>query len=305
MTRAQNNICGLNAWAQAPALTCKPGQTCDGWENGEEEEEEEEEEQEEEEEEFDIGSDVICGEIEHFGGLCVDMDDTSEMNTVLTSAGCSREFCYTTKGYLKDKATDKCLTVSDPSMYDDQVKFGSCNNAYTWNTTEKGFKINAGEGFCWHPRGGLESPAEDSNVVIWSGCEEDRLTFQIKDTLCWEEVAGQKLGKKMKNDEGKKLKSKKLDKAKNMCMETKGCKGIHNNGKVYTLCSGKKLKPSKETHSAFTVVPCNQSCDSGTVKCEDGECREQCGEEEEAEGDCPGGTTRCSDGVCRHEHMCQ
>merc|ERR1712098_323989 len=132
---------------------------------------------EEEEEEFDVGTDVHCGEIEHFGGLCVDLDDTADMNAVLTSAGGSREFCYTSKGYLKDQATDKCLTVTDPSKYDEFVRFGSCKDAATWSTTEKGFKVNAESGFCWHPKNGAAQPEEDTNVVIWAGCDEDRLTF--------------------------------------------------------------------------------------------------------------------------------
>ena len=309
MSRSQENICGINSMAQAPTLTCKPGQTCDGWENGDGEGNDGEEE-EEEEKEFNIGRDVMCGEIKHYGGLCVDMDDTAAMNTVLTTAGCSREFCYTSKGYLQDKATDKCLTVSDsPGTNSDVITFGSCKDSYTWETTGKGFKIDLPEGSCWHPKGGSANPAEDTNVEIQSECDEDRNLFQMKETLCWEEVAGHKLGKKMMDADGKKLKAKKLDRAKNMCMATKGCKGINakestEGEKVYLLCSGNKTKPSKTTDSVFQVVSCNDSCEAGTMRCEDGECREKCGKEEEEEGKCPGGTTRCSDGVCRHEHMC-
>ena len=314
MSRAQSNICGINGWAQAPQLTCKAGQTCDGWDNGDEEKEEEkekeEEEKEEEEKKFNIGKIVMCGEIKHFGGLCVDMDDTKNQTAVLTSAGCDRSFCYTSKGYLQDKATKKCLTVSSPSTPDDKVRFGACKSAYTWKTTEKGFRVNADSGFCWHPQGGLEKPAEDTNVVVWEGCDEDRLTFQIRRVLCWEQFAGSKMTKPMTDEEGKKIKTKKLKNAMNMCMELrdKGCLGLTGNGKNYKLCSGKKPKASKKsTDSAYQVVPCDKACPAGKMRCPDKECRENCSEQEKDKdgSECPGGTTRCSDGICRHEHMCK
>jgi len=80
------------------------------------------------------------------------------------------------------------------------------------------------------------------------------------------------------------------------------CTGIYSkNGKMF-LSSAKKVKDSKKSSDkVFRVVDCEESCDSGTMRCEDGECRSQCEEDDDT---CPDGTTLCDDGVCKHEHMC-
>jgi hypothetical protein len=76
------------------------------------------------------------------------------------------------------------------------------------------------------------------------------------------------------------------------------------------MCAAKKLKPAKkENQKVYKIVPCDESCDAGTMRCKDGKCREKCQEDDNDDKDdndeCPGGTTRCKDGVCRHEHMCK
>ena len=117
MSRAQDNICNINSYAQRPTLECKEGMTCDGWtDNGDEEEEEEEEI------EFEMGDDIECGDIVHFGERCVDMDDTSSMNAVLSSM-CNRDICYTSNGYLRDQATDMCLTVDSSDVSIPRIRF--------------------------------------------------------------------------------------------------------------------------------------------------------------------------------------
>ena len=120
MSRAQNNICNINRYAQRPILECKEDKTCEGWsENDSNNGESEEIEWEEEEAEFKLGNDVECGEIAHFGDKCVDMDDSAAMNAVLTSM-CNRKICRTSNGYLRDYASDMCLTVSDVTVSDAQ-----------------------------------------------------------------------------------------------------------------------------------------------------------------------------------------
>ena len=60
---------------------------------------------------MDVGEKVECGEILHFGGLCLDLDDTVDKWVVLTTEGCTRDICLTEDEYLQDKATRSCLTT--------------------------------------------------------------------------------------------------------------------------------------------------------------------------------------------------
>ena len=293
MSRKQNNICLINTAATVPTFECRPGKKCKKWDGNEEDEEEEEED-----EDFDVGKPVKCGEIKHYGGRCVDLSNSGN-EAVLTDIGCDREFCLTDKGYLKDKVTDKCLTTSNPNRNDNPITFGICTTASKWEETEKGFKIQHNSGKCWHPFHGSARPHNGNKIVIYSGCDEDRLTFKIEASLCWEEVSGKKLSKKLG---GEVKKMKKLDAAKDMCVETDGCKGIYfTKGKHYLSSSGKPKSSKKKGDKVFVMADCSEACQAGEQRCEDGECREKCDEEDE---DCPPGTTRCPDGICKHEHMC-
>lgn len=308
MSRAQDNICNINLYAQTPVLECKAGQTCEGWESNFDGDEEEEEE-EEEDADFDFGDYVKCGEIKHFGDLCVALDDTSAMNAVLSATGCSEEFCLTTKGYIRDSTTGKCLTA-DPGQNNDFVTFGACQSAETWTETDRGLKINE-SGRCWHPNGGSSNPQENTNVVIYDGCDADKNEFMIVPNMCWEEMANSKLGQKIKQN-GKAQKSKKFKKAVRMCEENEKCKGLHYNSKTYILCASGKPKDASSSNKAIVMMPCDETCDAGFERCADGECRESCnGDDDEEDGDedddndgCPAATIRCEDGVCKHEHMC-
>ena len=48
---------------------------------------------------------------------------------------------------------------------------------------------------------------------------------QFEEEICWEEVANSKLGKKIHGADGKAIKSKKLNKAKDACVEHQDCNG--------------------------------------------------------------------------------
>ncbi|KAL5260124.1 hypothetical protein ACHWQZ_G010296 [Mnemiopsis leidyi] len=279
---------------------CRPGQKCKKWDGNDDDKEEEEEE-----EDFDVGEPVKCGKIKHFGGRCVDLSNSGN-EAVLTDIGCDREFCLTDKGYIKDKVTDKCLTTSDPDRNDNLITFGICKTARTWAETKKGFKIQHSSGKCWHPLGGSANPPNENKIVIYSGCDEDRLTFRIEASMCWEEQSGKKLSKKVG---GKLKKLRKLDVAKDMCVETEGCTGIYfTKGRYYLSSSDKPqssseklLSSKKKGDKVFVMTDCSEACQAGEQRCEDGKCREKC---EKNDDDCPPGTTRCPDGVCKHVHMC-
>ena len=99
----------------------------------------------------------------------------------------------------------------------------------------------------------------------------------------------------------KKLSS--LDEAKDRCVEDEDCKAVYfDSSKRHYMLSGLKLKRSRDPKDKiFTVEKCKTTCDAGKQRCEDGECREKCSEEDD---DCPAGTTLCPDGVRKHIHMC-
>merc|ERR1712096_197907 len=202
MSRDQDNICNINLYAQRPYLERKKNAECPGWEESWDGGDDDEEEMEDPDADFELGADSVCGEIEHFGELCVDMDETAAKNAVLTSM-CDREFCLTSNGYIRDKASDLCLTVSDPNQNDGYVSFGACNSAEQWEISEQdGIRIKDSSDKCWHPLGGLNNPSEDTQVVIYDGCNEDRLVFDFQEAMCWEEVSNSKLNQKLRSSSG-------------------------------------------------------------------------------------------------------
>merc|ERR1712176_171902 len=300
MSRNQDNICLINTFATLPLFECRKGQKCKKWDGGSEDDDDDKEE-EDEDKGFDTGKPVKCGAIKHFGGKCVDLADSGS-GAVLTDIGCDREFCLTDKGYIQDKVTDKCLTISDPNRNNNLITFGACNGAHKWSETAKGFKIQARSGKCWHPYGGSPNPRNECKICIYSGCNDDRLTFKITESLCWEEISGKKLGKKLKNSKGKPLKANDVDDAKELCLETKGCKGLYlPKGKYFLSGSNKGQDSKKKGDKIFVITDCSKACAAGEQRCEDGECKERCDDDDD---DCPPGTTRCPDGVCKHVHMC-
>ena len=297
MSRDQENICLINTVATIPTFKCRNNQQCDKWDG------DDEGEKEDEGDDYDVGDAVKCGSIKHFGGRCVDLDDSESKGAILTDIGCDRQFCLTDKGYVQDKVTNLCLTTSNPNQSGSLITFGACNGAQKWSKTSDGFQVQGGSN-CWHPKAGSPKPDNESEILVWSRCDSNRnrMTFKITNNLCWEEISGKKLGKKLEGDDNNQLIEKELDDAKELCLETSGCKGLHyNKKKGYQLCGSNKPKDGKNKDKIFVITDCSKACAAGEQRCDDGECREKCDGDDD---DCPPGTTRCSDGNCRHIHMC-
>merc|ERR1712176_1118905 len=141
----------------------------------------------------------------------------------------------------------------------------------------------------------------------------------IKKTLCWEELDGYKMNKRITGTDGKKVKARKLQKAMDKCLDLQSerdCTGVFWAGKTHYMSAATKAKKStKEGHKSWRLVPCEESCEKNEKRCADGECRASCSgedkedkekedkEKEDQNGECPAGTMKCSDGICRHEHM--
>jgi len=288
MTRTQDNICNIQNWAMYPAMECKAGQTCDGYSYDDSDDHDDHTE-------WDGGEIVECGDLEHFGGLCVDLGDGSNKPAVLSNT-CDRKVCITSNGYLVDDASSLCISKSEDS---DVVQFATCcgDKSTKWTMSEGRLSVGSQ---CLNTANNDVNPDDDAALVAGS-CKGDGAQFSFSSLTCWEEWSSKKMGKKIKVN-GKTVKTKNLDKAKDWCLDNEDCTGIYSKNGKHFLSSAKKVKDSKKsTDKVYQVVDCEESCDSGTMRCEDGECRSQCSEDDDT---CPDGTTLCDDGVCKHEHMC-
>ena len=123
---------------------------------------------------------------------------------------------------------------------------------------------------------------------------------QEKKEICWEETSHQKLDTIM-------YICNSLEEAKATCVEKENCRGIYWNSRsrsspYYLSTSDRGVKSYEPRDKIFTMKKCKRTCYAGKQRCEDGECRERCSEED---SECPAGTTMCPDRVCRHIHMCE
>ena len=292
MSRETPNMCNIMQMPTRPILECK-GNSCNGWDFSNNEDWS----KEEVEEAFEIGDIEKCGELQHLGGLCVDMQYSDPQYAVLTLIGCDREFCLTDRGYLQDTVTDMCLGVSGDAAEGAKVTFVKCSTAKRWSFTGNDLQLK-GSKLCMHPR--HESHLASNPVLeLTDSCKSKNQMFEMKEPLCWEEEKGVKM-KKGKFG-GKILQEKSLDDAKDLCLETPGCTGVTKQ-KKYFLAKENKTTKSKKHHKVFVLRPCVEACEAGEERCDDGECRDWC--EGDKKGECPAGTVRCGDGMCKHEHLC-
>ena len=266
MSRKTKNMCNIASMPTRPLLQCKKGKVCKGWDFSNNEDWAEEDE----EDVFDTGDIEMCGEIQHYGGLCIDLDTTKNHYAVLSNIGCDREFCSTSKGYLVDAVTGMCLTVGPKKG----VIFGACSAAGQWEHPGKHIYVK-GKAMCMHVyAGNNQNPTVDTEVEVSQNCGGEYREFKMTPSMCWEEDSGVKM-KKMKK-KGKPMQEKSLDDAKDLCLETKGCTGVFKQKKKYFLSSSKRLYKSKKPDKVFILKTCVSACEAGTQRCTDGECREKC-----------------------------
>ena len=312
MSRKQENICSISQYGTSPFLQCKDGHTCNGWDRKDRDESNNDESSDnddssddkddfENDELFDyIGKIVKHGEIKHINGLCVDMDDTDKKLAVLTSAGCSRNFCFTEKGFILDKTTMLCL--NDGVIRDDEKKleFTKCSCSRQWEESGKGFHIKGFKDLCWHSHHGTLG---HQDAVT---CKTDSSIFKFSQNSCWETKCGFRFKNPLTRlDKYKFDCPRELEDAKDACLENISCTGIHIKQGVCTLNEDEKPCPSAKgsEEKALIRIACDISCDLGAQRCPDGQCKAKCSSGDE-DDDCSPGITLCPDGICRHVHMC-
>jgi len=125
-----------------------------------------------------------CGYIQHTGGKCIHPyggSPTPEPGTaIVTYDGCHEErlyYCLTENGELRHKTSDLCLVPGNPNPgNNEQIVFGDCGTRQT-DFLLSGSILDVTSGKCWHPNGGSATPDNNNVVVVYDGCNEDRLRF--------------------------------------------------------------------------------------------------------------------------------
>ena len=94
------------------------------------------------------------------------------------SKDCSTKFLYTTKNRIIDAETEKCVAMAGTGNGYRIIMTDSCDN-------DRSVFVPAGDSFrnpstdkCIHPKTG-RSPAEGETLVIYSGCDESRLSHKF------------------------------------------------------------------------------------------------------------------------------
>jgi len=307
MTRddVAKNIINIHSYSQIPTLECRAGQTCNTPDWGEDSDDGDDGD---DEGESDKGADVQCGKIVHSGGRCLSIDDSAEKYLDLSDI-CERTWCITDKGYLYEQATNMCAN-SEGEVNNAKLQLqDTCTTK--WSMVANMGIQNQGDERCWHPYGGSPNPAESTGVVTYAQCptasEADyRMMFKFDVQLCWEVESRMKLMGAIR----KSTKTKNSEVAKEACMEDDRCKGLwysHKKKKYIMRSNDTMIASNKRKDVALVKVDCQQACSEGEVRCQDGECKHHCEDEDEKEdeGDgCGAGLKRCDDGTCKHEHMC-
>ena len=115
--------------------------------------------------------------IKHSSGLCISLDSASN-RLVLTNA-CNERFELTSVILLRHTKTGRYV-VSEGTSNNAYLKLQSdCSSSSQFKPTA-GFSIkHLPTGKCLHPNDGKLRPADGTPVVIYSGCDKERLQFQL------------------------------------------------------------------------------------------------------------------------------
>jgi len=116
--------------------------------------------------------------IKHYSGLCLSLRQSDSRLRLGTT--CTEKFSLTSSKNLKHMATGKCVipeSLSDNS----RVKLtNDCNNVGTQFEQTAGLSMkHVQTGKCIHPLGGSSNPSNNTEIVIYNGCDSNRLQFKF------------------------------------------------------------------------------------------------------------------------------
>ena len=116
--------------------------------------------------------------IKHYSGLCVAMDAQS-VHFVLTSS-CDQKFSLISNKNLKHIKSGKCVvpeSTRDNAFIKLDDDCSSSNSRFI--QTNKYSAKHIATGKCIHPHGGWLRPKSGTRIVIYRGCDENRLQFKF------------------------------------------------------------------------------------------------------------------------------
>ena len=116
--------------------------------------------------------------IKHYSGLCVTF--RSADNRLRLSQQCNEKFTLTSSKSLMHVATGKCA-IPEGFSDNSRIKLTSdCSNTGTQFEQTSGLSTkHLQTGKCVHPLWGSMNPADDTDIVIYSGCGSNRLQFKF------------------------------------------------------------------------------------------------------------------------------
>lgn len=210
---------------------------------------------------------------------------------------------------------------------------GACTTK--WQKTSAGNIKSQDDNTCMKPKNGAASPAEGEAIIPDADCSA---AFEWSTPNCWEIEDGKKLtgGANYGSCEDQSTSCgywaglgycthsyvswmnsncpascdkcspviQTLSKgayAKQRCAENDACGGINyeaSTGK-YHLVTSTTLTASAAADKVIQAVSCDEACNAGEERCQDGDCKAEC----PVECDTAGGLRLCPDGTCKHVHM--
>ena len=116
--------------------------------------------------------------IKHYSGLCVTVRKSDSLFRL--SQQCTEKFTLTSNKNLVHMASGKCA-IPENLADNSRIKLtADCNNVGTQFEQTSGLSMkHLQTGKCVHPLGGSTNPASDTDVVIYRGCNSNRLQFKF------------------------------------------------------------------------------------------------------------------------------
>ena len=116
--------------------------------------------------------------IKHYGGLCVSLHQSN--GRLQLTAACNENFSLTSNKNLRHMTTGKCVI---PTSLENSARItltSDCSNEWTQFEQTSGFSMkHIKSGSCIHPSGGSANPGANTDILLHSGCNQDRLQFKF------------------------------------------------------------------------------------------------------------------------------
>jgi len=117
--------------------------------------------------------------IKHSGGRCVSINSDNEL---YFSSKCDTKFKMTSDGKIIDE-NGSCY-VGQTASYGSPIVKSACSvSGVAFTKTKSGSLKQISTGRCIHPDNGSPTPSEGTKLVLWGGCDEDRLKFTFVKVL--------------------------------------------------------------------------------------------------------------------------